>query len=125
MSPAAKALVAVYEEWRRETLAEASAISLGDWAEVSVIQSRKVLLRQRIESGPLAEVAGTLKGDDELLIRAFVSELIRLELSNDSAIEAKRLEANEEMALIDAAAGNLRRVQRYAQPTESAWAVYS
>ncbi len=125
MSPAAQQLVAVYEEWRRETLSEASAISLGDWTEVSVIQSRKVLLRQRIESGALAGVAGSLTGDDELLVRAFVSELIRLELSNDSALESKRREANEEMSLIDSAAGNLRRVQRYAQPTESAWAAYS
>ena len=125
MSRAANQLISVYEEWRRETLAEGAAISVGDWEDVAAIQARKLLLRKKIESGRLAEVVGSLVGDDEMLVRAFVSELIRLELSNDTALAAKRREAEEEKALIDAAAGNLRRVQRYGKPNESAWVAYS
>ncbi len=125
MSRAANQLISVYEEWRRETLAEGAAISVDDWEDVAAIQARKLLLRKKIESGRLAEVVGSLVGDDEMLVRAFVSELIRLELSNDTALAAKRREAEEEKALIDAAAGNLRRVQRYGKPNESAWVAYS
>lgn len=125
MSRAANQLISVYEEWRRETLAEGAAISIGDWEDVAAIQARKLLLRKKIETGRLAEVVGSLSADDEMLVRAFVSELIRLELSNDTALAAKRREAEEEKALIDAAAGNLRRVQRYGKPNESAWVAYS
>ena len=125
MSRAANQLISVYEEWRRETLAEGAAISVGDWEDVAAIQARKLLLRKKIETGRLAEIVGSLGAEDEMLVRAFVSELIRLELSNDTALAAKRREAEEEKALIDAAAGNLRRVQRYGKPNESAWVAYS
>lgn len=125
MSPSAQRLVAIYEEWRRETLAEGAAISVADWTEVSVIQGRKAMLRQKIESSGSADSPGLLTGDDEKLVRAFVAELIRLELSNDAALSQKRRESEMEMASIDSASGNLRRVQRYGKPNQSAWVAYS
>ena len=125
MSISATPLISVYEEWRRETLAEGAAISAGDWENVAAAQARKILLRKKLESGSLAQVIGALGVDDEKLVRAFVAELIGLERSNDAALAAKRRESVEEMASMDAAAGNLRRVQRYGQPNESAWVAYS
>lgn len=125
MSPSAQRLISIYEEWRRETLAEGAAISIDDWTDVSEIQARKILLRRKIESGGISGAPSSLTGEDELLVRAFVAELIRLEMANDTAISAKRREAEEERASIDATTGNLRRVQRYGRPSESAWVAYS
>ncbi len=125
MPSSAAPLISVYEEWRRETLAEGAAISVGDWENVAAAQERKTLLRKKLESGSFGEVIVSLGVDDEKLVRAFVAELIGLERSNDAALAEKLRESAEEMASMDAATGNLRRVQRYGQPNESGWVAYS
>ena len=79
MPSSAAPLISVYEEWRRETLAEGAAISVGDWENVAAAQERKTLLRKKLESGSFGEVIVSLGVDDEKLVRAFVAELIGLE----------------------------------------------
>lgn len=124
-------LVAAYDAWEQQTQREGLAIQAGNWRLVSECQQTKLELQGRIiqltEAANTEVVAAGLNPKDfEPKIDRIVSGLVALETRNAELLCDRRQQAAAQLAELDHAGRNLKRVQKfYRQPSPVAWHSYS
>jgi hypothetical protein len=124
-------LVATYHAWEQQTQREGRAIQEGNWRLVGECQLTKLELQKRIirltEPAKAEDAAAGLDPKEfNLEVCRIVSGLVALETRNAELLSDCRQQATSQMAELDHACRNLKRVQRfYGQPSRAAWHSYS
>ena len=128
---ARKQLVAAYDSWEQWTQIEGVAIQEGNWRRVQQCQAMKLELQGciiRLTDAVKAECAkaGLEAKDFEPTTRQIINALIAQESRNAELLTHRRQAATAQMADLDHAGRNLKRVQRfYGLPAPMAWHSYS
>jgi hypothetical protein len=120
-------LLALYEEWRGLTQAEAAAIEGGNWEKLLDAQEQKRSLQARIDAATVErerEKAEPCAANPEL--KETLHELILLEQQNAAALAGRQQEFELERGQLDRSQGNLRQLQRaYSGNVVAVWQSYS
>jgi hypothetical protein len=124
-------LIAAYDFWEQCTQRESVAIREGNWDRVNECQKTKLELFGRIVH--LTEAANVKCAEADLdskdfqqNVRRTIHGLIAQEIQNGRVLTDRRNVATSQIAELDHACRNLKRVQKfYGQPSRAAWHSYS
>lgn len=120
----------LYQEWKRLTESEGTAILGSDWQEVSRCQKAKQLLQPAIirvtENAQRALIGSPGASTFEGKVRQHVNELIQLESRNSATLQERLDTAREERQELDRTSRQLRQVhQSYGGRGGAGWNQYS
>jgi hypothetical protein len=124
-------LVSLYQQWKKWTEDEGSAIQAGTWPQVSLCQNAKSSLQQEIivQSEALNAEIAAADLDRPLIesqLRGHIAELIRLELRNGELLAAQRERSRARAQELNRNSQNLRQVHRaYGTAPPIHWHSYS
>jgi hypothetical protein len=124
-------LAEAYDSWEQWTRREGVAIREGNWGRVRECQSAKLELQGRIPGlVAAANAACVAAGLDPQVFephhRRIVNDLVALEIRNAGLLADRCQAATAQLAELDHAGRNLKRVQKYyGQPSRVAWHSYS
>lgn len=120
-----------YQEWRRLSEAEGSAIQQGQWPSVQECQDAKYTLQSQIMMATelfQSELSHLGRDPQEYdrQFRGIVAELIQLEERNGKWLSEQKKKAVEEAETLANTTNNLRQVRRaYTQGRTPVWNSYS
>ncbi|HTI69010.1 MAG TPA: hypothetical protein VMF06_03545 [Candidatus Limnocylindria bacterium] len=124
-------LFAAYDQWRQWSEKEGQAIQASDWPVVRDCQRAKLELQPQIlrftetSRTEHLQTGGDWKGT-EREVRRQVSELIALEMRNETWLHEVRERAESQLTECSRSRRSLRQVHRsYVPPAAPAWASYS
>jgi len=120
----------LYEEWKRLTHAEGTAIHASDWAQVRRCQNAKKELQPkiiRLSESAKAECLTNVDHEElETQIRSYVNQLIILETQNNSILQARLQNLANERSEAERTTARLRKVHKsYAPERGVIWDRYS
>jgi hypothetical protein len=124
-------LVSLYQQWKKWTEDEGSAIQAGTWPQVSLCQNAKSNLQQEIivQSEALNAEIDTGGLDRPLIesqLRGHIAELIRLELRNGDLLAAQGKNLRTRTQELNRNSHSLRQVHRaYCSAPPIHWHSYS
>ena len=115
-----------YQDWKRLTEQEGTAIQRSQWFEVQSAQARKRLLQTdiiRLTDQIKASVNSSVEQEQfDSRLRGTVNELILLETQNNLRVQTMIAAANDQRRNLDVTASRLRQVHnRYVPTREPVW----
>ena len=115
-----------YQDWKRLTEQEGTAIQRSQWFEVQSAQARKRLLQTdiiRLTDQIKASVNSSVEQEQfNSRLRGTVNELILLETQNNLRVQTMIAAANDQRRNLDVTASRLRQVHnRYVPTREPVW----
>jgi len=115
-----------YQDWKRLTEQEGTAIQRSQWFEVQSAQARKRLLQTdiiRLTDQIKASVNSSVEQERfDSRLRGTVNELILLETQNNLRVQTMIAAANDQRRNLDVTASRLRQVHnRYVPTREPVW----